>query len=66
MLVSLVVRYKYYIGCSGYSYDEWIGPFYPQGLDKSKFLDYYVRFFNTVEINSTFYSLPTTKTVRRW
>jgi len=45
------------IGCSGWSYDDWVGRFYPSDLAKKKgeWLSYYSRFFSTVEINSTFY-----------
>ena len=46
----------YLFGTSGWSYTEWIGPFYEK---KEKMLSYYTRFFRTVEINSTFYSYPT-------
>jgi len=46
------------IGTSGYSFADWIGPFYPAGIQKGKMLDYYVGHFNTVEINSTYYRIP--------
>lgn len=46
------------IGTSGYSYDDWKGVFYPIRLPKGKMLDYYSRFFNCVEINSTYYNIP--------
>ncbi len=46
------------VGTSGYSFDDWRLVFYPPGLDKGKFLDYYARHFPTVEINSTYYSTP--------
>ena len=47
-----------WIGTSGYSFDDWHGPFYPPDLPKGKRLDCYVRSFRTVEINSTYYRLP--------
>ncbi|RLE85180.1 MAG: hypothetical protein DRJ39_02005 [Thermoprotei archaeon] len=47
---------RLYIGTSGWDYDDWIGPFYAE--DKRLFSQYY-EIFNTVEINSTFYSYPT-------
>ncbi len=46
------------VGTSGYSFDDWVGPFYPGDIKKGKMLDYYVNHFNTVEINSTYYRIP--------
>ncbi len=46
------------IGTSGYSFEDWRGQFYPQDVEKGKMLDYYVRYFPTVEINSTYYRIP--------
>jgi len=46
------------LGTSGYSYPDWYGVFYPPGLERAKQLDYYVRQFNTVEVNSTYYRIP--------
>jgi uncharacterized protein YecE (DUF72 family) len=46
------------IGTSGYSFDDWEGPFYPRGTPKGKRLDYYVTQFPCVEINSTYYRIP--------
>ena len=46
------------IGTSGYSFEDWKGNFYPADVPKGKMLDYYVRFFPTVEINSTYYRIP--------
>ncbi len=53
-----------HIGCSGWSYDDWKGVLYPRGyVDKLK---YYSAHFNTVEINSTFYSVPPESMVDGW
>lgn len=53
------------VGTSGYQYDDWVGYFYPQGLPKREWLNFYSRHFNTVEINSSFYTiLPPSTTVR--
>ena len=57
---------KYWLGCSGYSYDDWVGNFYPPGLDKSLFFKYYSERFNTVEINSSFYQIPKRSSVLHW
>lgn len=47
-----------YIGTSGYSYDDWIGPYYPKDLEKSDFLSYYARDFRCTELNFTYYRMP--------
>lgn len=47
-----------HIGTSGFSYDDWKGPFYPDGLPRKDMLAYYASVFPCVEINSTFYALP--------
>lgn len=54
------------IGTSGWVYKEWAGNFYPKGWPKKDEFGYYVRHFPTVEINLTFYRLPTPKMVRGW
>ena len=46
------------VGTSGYSFDDWVGPFYPPDIKKGKMFDHYVKHFNTVEINSTYYRIP--------
>ena len=51
------------IGTSGYSYEDWREVFYPPHLPKGKFLDFYAQFFNTVEINSTYYAIPSAQTI---
>lgn len=55
-----------WIGTSGYNYPEWKGHFYPADLPASKMLAYYSARFPTVEINYTFYRLPTEKLVAGW
>jgi len=54
------------IGTSGWYYGHWAGLFYPEGLPKSKWFGYYVRHFDTVEINNTFYQLPKLISVKKW
>ncbi len=54
------------IGTSGYNYPEWKGSFYPADLPATKFLPYYASRFPTVEINYTFYRMPTPKLVAGW
>lgn len=53
-------------GTSGYSYKEWKGSFYPKDLPASKMLRFYGEQFGTVEINNSFYKLPTAATVKAW
>jgi uncharacterized protein YecE (DUF72 family) len=48
-----------WIGTSGYSYPDWVGPFYPEGTKSGKMLAYYSREFPLVELNFTFYRPPT-------
>ena len=62
----MVEDVEVHIGCSGWSYRDWRGSFYPEGLSPEGYLAYYARFFKTVEVNSTFYRLPTEKTVKSW
>jgi len=54
------------IGTSGYNYPEWKGSFYPSDLPTAKMLPYYAGRFRTVEINYTFYRMPTPKLVAGW
>ena len=54
------------IGTSGWHYAHWKGPFYPKDLPAGRFLEYYVRRFDTVEINNSFYRLPQKETLKRW
>jgi uncharacterized protein YecE (DUF72 family) len=46
------------IGTSGYSFADWVGPFYPPGTRSSDFLSYYAQHFDAVEVNSTYYRVP--------
>lgn len=56
----------YWIGTSGYNYPEWRGSFYPEKFPATKMLDYYAARFNTVEINYSFYRMPTEKQLAGW
>jgi uncharacterized protein YecE (DUF72 family) len=47
-----------YFGTSGFSYNDWVGNFYPRGMPRREWLNYYAREFNSLELNSTFYALP--------
>ena len=54
------------VGTSGYNYPEWKGSFYPADLPAAKMLPYYAGKFSTVEINYTFYRMPTPKLIAGW
>ncbi|MCP3981580.1 MAG: DUF72 domain-containing protein [bacterium] len=54
------------VGTSGYSYKEWKGPFYPADLAAADMLAFYATRLRTVEINNTFYRMPTTKLLSGW
>jgi uncharacterized protein YecE (DUF72 family) len=54
------------IGTSGWSYDHWGGIFYPEHLPSAERLPYYASNFCTVEVNATFYRLPSEQAVRAW
>ncbi|MCL5093995.1 MAG: DUF72 domain-containing protein [Patescibacteria group bacterium] len=54
------------IGTSGFSYEDWAQKFYPAELPKTKWLEYYAQNFNTVELNSPFYRLPSEKSFQKW
>src|SRR4026207_2028348 len=54
------------IGTSGYNYPEWRGTFYPEKFSTTKMLAYYAERFPTVEINYTFYRIPTEKLLAGW
>ena len=53
-----IASIEFKIGTSGFSFEDWKRNFYPDDIEKGKMLDYYVKFFNTVEINSTYYHIP--------
>jgi uncharacterized protein YecE (DUF72 family) len=57
---------KTYIGCSGYHYSGWEKKFYPEDLHKDQWLEFYTKHFNTVEINNTFYKMPTENSLKEW
>lgn len=54
------------LGTSGFSYNDWIGPFYPVGLPQHEWLPYYANEFDTVELNVTYYRVPSQRTVEGW
>jgi uncharacterized protein YecE (DUF72 family) len=64
---------RVHVGCQGWNYDDWVtgaaggrGIFYPQGTRASSMLEVYARAFETVEVDSTFYAIPSVSTVDGW
>jgi len=55
-----------HIGCSGWNYRDWRGPVYPEGLPARRWLERYAELFDTVEVNNTFYRLPSQSAVEGW
>lgn len=56
----------FYIGCTGWSMKEWVGKVYPAGTKRRDFLREYTRQFNTIELNTTHYRIPSVSTLQRW
>ena len=57
---------KLVIGCSGFNYPHWRGPFYPGKLPQRQWLAHYASVFTSVELNVTFYRLPKPSTFEKW
>src|SRR5262245_53993351 len=57
---------RIWFGTSGFSYKEWRPIFYPEGLSEKQFLQYYSTRLNSVEIDYTFYRMPSAKTIDAW
>ncbi len=55
-----------HVGCSGWNYTDWRERFYPHGLPARRWLEHYASVFETVEVNNTFYRLPTREAVAGW
>jgi len=53
------------VGTSGYYYREWVGKFYPKGLPPSRWLEFYARHFNGLELNASFYRPPSENTLKK-
>lgn len=57
---------KLRIGCSGWGYEDWVGPFYPSGTSSGDFLKLYSSVFDIVEVDSSFYRTPSPAQVAQW
>lgn len=59
-------RQRIFVGTSGWTYDDWSGPFYPDDVRGPERLAFYATRFSAVEVNATFYRLPTEAMIRAW
>ena len=57
---------NWYLGTIGFSYKDWLGSFYPVGTSQRRYLPYYCKVFNSVELDTTFYSVPRKSIVQSW
>lgn len=64
--MNLTHQQKIRLGACAWSFDEWRGVFYPAELPQDRWLEYYAQYFSAVEVDSTFYSVPSEQTVLRW
>lgn len=55
-----------YVGCPIWSNKSWVGTLYPRRTTASEYLTHYARQFNTIELNSTHYSIPNADTIKKW
>jgi len=57
---------RFHIGAQGFSARDWVGTFYPPRTQSGSYLDFYARVFDTVEMNTTFYAIPSPAQVQEW
>lgn len=55
-----------YVGCAKWGRKDWVGKVYPKGTKEKDFLSHYAQHFNCIELNATFYRLPTVQQVETW
>lgn len=61
-----VSRGRVLLGTQGFSFPDWVGPFYPAGTPRNRFLEEYAQRLPVVEIDSTFYGVPRANTIQGW
>lgn len=54
------------VGCSGWSYKDWLGPFYPRDMATKDYLKFYSKVFDCVEVDSSFYRIPNAFMIDQW
>lgn len=59
-------QWNFYIGATGWSMKEWVGTVYPAGAKQKDYLRHYARQFNTIELNTTHYRIPSFSTIEKW
>ena len=59
-------RGRLLLGTQGFSFPDWVGPFYPTGTSRNRYLEEYAQRFPIVEIDSTFYGVPRATTIQGW
>jgi len=57
---------RFHLGTQGWNYPAWVGPFYPRAARSVDFLSLYSRIFETVEVDSTFYAVPSAAAIEHW
>ncbi len=57
---------RWFIGTQGWNYPAWVGPFYPRAARPADFLSLYTKLFDTVEVDSTFYAVPSVASIQNW
>ena len=57
---------RLWLGTQGFAFDDWVGPFYPPGTPRARYLEAYAQHFPTVEVDSTFYGAPRRSVVEGW
>jgi len=65
-MITAMSTKRYHLGCSGWSYGDWLGKFYSQDCPPEKMLVEYAKYFDSVEINMSFYRLPYEGMVKGW
>jgi uncharacterized protein YecE (DUF72 family) len=57
---------KVFVGCAKWGRKDWIGKFYPPGTKEKDFFSYYSKLFNCIELNATYYKIPTSEQIKKW
>lgn len=57
---------QFHVGTAGWDYKDWVGPFYPKKLERYVFLQHYAKYFDIIEVNSSFYTPPSLEMTKNW
>ncbi|MCU0356533.1 MAG: DUF72 domain-containing protein [Cyclobacteriaceae bacterium] len=58
--------FRFYFGTTKWTFPEWVGTWYPKGTKSARFLEAYAQQFNSIELNTTFYRMPTFRQTSDW